>query len=348
MRLNVLYPGHCKALVQAGLLTNSFVYPTLREALNQIESTTHENNDYEAPPEPTEDDIKRERDRARTTWFCIGYSKIWKTPISVRLKRLRDKHGLTWLRNSMSYHKFSNLGEKFNNDLTGKVMKNVFDFNMRNRQCNCDTRTLTQDKTCWFDGKCRRGMIVYELLCKVTGKSYYGKTQRYLKKRTMEHIHDVWKVIETGRRKFGEHWYGSGGYKRADSFAKHFAELCRDCNNYNQVRAKMKTIMTPSILWQGDRILCMKSARTMRCKIFMIERTTILQQMKPDKQMVINDNSDLFNSCKCGSQFHKFFRNVTTTTLRTRSTQKKVKSSRRAKYQKSKRFSFENISRGSR
>ena len=76
----------------------------------------------------------------------------------------------------------------------------------------------------------------------------------------------------------------------------------------------------------------------------MIERTIILQQMKLDKRMVINDNSDLFNSCKCGSQFHKFFRNVTTTTLRTRSTQKKVKSSRGAKHQKSKRFSFENIS----
>ena len=61
----------------------------------------------------------------------------------------------------------------------------------------------------------------------------------------------------------------------ADSFSKHFAEQCRECNNYNEVRAKMKLIMTPSILWQGDRILCMKSARTMQCKICMVERITI-------------------------------------------------------------------------
>ena len=78
------------------------------------------------------------------------------------------------------------------------------------------------------------------------------------------------------------------------------------------------------------RILCMKSARTMRCKIYMMERTTILSQMKTDKLKVINDNvSDLFNSCKCGSQFHKLLSNVTTTTLRTRSTQKKAKNHHR-------------------
>ena len=87
-------------------------------------------------------------------------------------------------------------------------MKNIFDFEMRDRACNWDMRTLTSDKKCLFDGKCRRAMILYELHCKVTDKSYYGKTQRYSKKQTMEHIHDVWKVIETGRRKFGENWFG--------------------------------------------------------------------------------------------------------------------------------------------
>ena len=58
--------------------------------------------------------------------------------------------------------------------------------------------------------------------------------------RTMEHVHDVWKVIESGRAKLSEKWYGSGRYSGADVFAKHFAHLCRDCKNYNE---KMKKIM---------------------------------------------------------------------------------------------------------
>lgn len=61
-------------------------------------------------------------------------------------------------------------------------------------------------------------MVVYELNCKVTGKSYIGKTQRTLKIRTKEHLADTWKVIRSGRNKFGKDWYGSGGYKSADAF----------------------------------------------------------------------------------------------------------------------------------
>ena len=98
--------------------------------------------------------------------------------------------------------------------------------------------------------------------------------------------------------------------------------------------------MEPSIVWKGDRILCMKSVRTLQCKICMVERTTILKKMDEDQGLVINDNSDIFSSCKCGSQFHKFFRNVTTT-LRTRSSQKKVNSCNRTKQKrKNRRFSF--------
>ena len=96
--------------------------------------------------------------------------------------------------------------------------------------------------------------------------------KKLTKTRTMEHMHDVWKVIESGRAKFGENWYGSRGYSGADAFAKHFAHLCRDCRNYNEVRAKMKEIMQPKIVWKGERIQCMKSARTSRCKLCMKER----------------------------------------------------------------------------
>jgi len=132
----------------------------------------------------------------------------------------------------------------------------------------------------------------------------------------------------------------SGGYAKADAFAKHFANLCRNCTNSNQVKAKMKEIMTPTILWQGDRIQCMKSSRTAQCKICMTERIEILHRMRTDRSKIMNDNSDIYASCKCASRFHKF-RRIDCKTLRTRITQKKVTSTRHSKQRRS-RFSFSN------
>ena len=92
-------------------------------------------------------------------------------------------------------------------------------------------------------------MVVYELKCKVSGKSYIGVRPTGLsEKEDSTTCGDVWKVIESGRAKYGENWFGSGGYGKADAYAKHFAHLCRDCGNSNQVKAKLKEIMVPSIL----------------------------------------------------------------------------------------------------
>ena len=136
--------------------------------------------------------------------------------------------------------------------------------------------------------------------------------------------------INSGRTKFGNDWFGTGGYAACDAFAKHFAQHCRELPNKNAVKAWLKENVEPTILWQGDRIRCMKSSRTLQCKICMMERKEILKHFQEDKSSVINDNSDIFSSCKCRSRFHKFFRNVETT-LRTRLTQKKVPSVRRSK-----------------
>ncbi len=195
-----------------------------------------------------------------------------------------------------------------------------------------------EDGSCLWDDECCSSMVVYELVCKNTGKSYIGKTQQTAKIRTLQHFYDVWKVIETGRKKFGENWFGTGGCARADAFAKHFAQQCRECPNSNAVRAKLKRIVEVKILWQGDRIRCMKSSRTMQCRICMVERIEILDRFKHNKHKTINDNSDIFSSCKCFSRFHKFTRKVTPA-LMTRMTQKKVSSTRHSK-QKRSRFSF--------
>ena len=193
-----------------------------------------------------------------------------------------------------------------------------------------------------YEGQCRRSMVVYELQHATTKKSYVGKTQCHLKTRTKQHVYDVWKVIETGRRNFGENWYGSGSYARADAFSKHFSNLCRDCSSSNEVRAKMKKIMIPTILWQGDRIRCMKSSRTLQCNICMVERKEILSRFRTNRSDIINDNSDIFSSCKCNSRFHKFSRKVTPT-LKKRLTQKKANSTQNSKQKRKKRFSFNNL-----
>ena len=135
-------------------------------------------------------------------------------------------------------------------------------------------------------------------------------------------------MIQSGRKNYGDKWYGNGGYSRADSFAKHFANLCRECRNLNQVRAKMKKIMIPSIIWQGDSIRCMKSACTARCSLCMRERKEILKRFQKTPGKIINDNSDIFAFCTCKGSFHRLSKRITTcTTLMTQSTQKKVKES---------------------
>jgi hypothetical protein len=63
----------------------------------------------------------------KISFFSIGESQAWDKPIHALIKPLRDKYGLKWLRVSMSYHNFSNLGEKFNSDLQSKVMREIDD-----------------------------------------------------------------------------------------------------------------------------------------------------------------------------------------------------------------------------
>ena len=212
--MDLLYPDHIAALRKAKLISKNFKFKTLKEQIELNKSQQSNQNPQQHPPNPPQSTIdmrqKKKRDSSRIRWFCIGYSTIWGTPIHKRLETLRKKHRLNFFRNRMSYSKFTNLGEKLNGDCQGKIMKGILDINEMDRPCNCDKR-LKKGNLCWWGGNCRQATVVYELLCKETKKSYIGKTQRYFKTRTMEHVHDVWKVIESGRAKFGENWYGSGG-----------------------------------------------------------------------------------------------------------------------------------------
>ena len=77
---------------------------------------------YLTPEEHQKKQCQKKQDQARTTHFCVGFTKIPSRPISVILRNMKKKHKLSWLCPKMSHHKFTNLGDMFNADLTTKVM----------------------------------------------------------------------------------------------------------------------------------------------------------------------------------------------------------------------------------
>ena len=254
--LDELYPKHIEALEKAGLPLPT-VYPTLNEAVEKLKIDIAEKDSEEAQSKK----MKKARDNNRATYFCIGVvsTGFWETPISVTIRELSKKHGLTWLRPKMSYHRFTNLGEMLNSDLSGKVMMNIYDEEGEDRECNCKPGSKCENGECLHGGDCRKKYVIYELKDSITGKSYIGKTQQFLKKRTSDHIADVWKRVEAKKN--------NKTYKKDDSFSRHFSTYCFDCKNSNQVRTKLKGILDVNILWQGKRIQCMKTARTRDCRI---------------------------------------------------------------------------------
>jgi hypothetical protein len=144
--------------------------------------------------------MKKAKDNNRATYFCIGVSTgFWKTPISVTIRELSKKHGLTWLRPQMSNHRFTNLGEMLNSDLSKKVMMNIYDEEGEDRE-NCNSSSKCENGECLYGGKCRKKYVIYELKDSITGKSYIGKTQQFLKNRTSNHIADVWKRVEAKKK----------------------------------------------------------------------------------------------------------------------------------------------------
>ena len=64
-----------------------------------------------------------------------------------------------------------------------------------------------------------------------------------------------------------------------------------------------------------------------------------LARFRTNRSKIINENSDIFSSCKCNSRVHKFSYTVTPA-LKKNLTQKKSNSTRHSKQKRKKRFSF--------
>ena len=184
LKLNVIYPIHFEALEKAGLIKGNKVptLGTLKAAIEQSENSTT----------PNWLEKRRERDNKRALWFKIGFSNYWRTPIHKIIKRVRSKFAsLKWLRVKMFYHRFTNLRELFQGDLTTKINTGLKSIDFEALKCNCRKSAKNEKNVCIYNGQCRTSIVVYKATCEQTGKCYIGNTQQHVKKRVQQHVQDA-------------------------------------------------------------------------------------------------------------------------------------------------------------
>jgi hypothetical protein len=104
--------------------------PTLKEELFKYKTSKSDKDKIKVKKED-------EKKRRRATFSCIGFSEIWDKPIHSVIKAIQKIFGLAWLRVSRSYHRFTNLREVFQGDLSGKLIEGVESGTLETLECNC-------------------------------------------------------------------------------------------------------------------------------------------------------------------------------------------------------------------
>ncbi len=278
-RLDELYPKHTTILTNAGLVTNKQI-PTLTEEI------TKSNN--RKKPTTTRLAKQKERDRKRTMHFCVGYSKAWKTPIHKVISKQKAKFNLPWIRVSMSYHRFNNLREIFQGDLTHKLNLDVESLDFQTRECNC--RPGKGEKKCGYNNICRNSIIIYKVECNNTKKVYIGNTQQHFKTRMQQHFRDVRVLAKTGTK--------------SDSYARHFAEQLQNFEDIsNQLQ---RNTITCSVIWKGNPLSAVKTFGTPHCTLCARERIEILKLSRYKPHLLINSCNEIYGACRHKPKFHRY------------------------------------------
>ena len=86
----------------------------------------------------------------------------------------------------MSYHRYNNLAELLNGELTPKIGRVIFSKDLMDRECNCSLPSKVNGK-CVYEGKCRSKCIIYQVECIKCDAIYIGNTQQTFKKRMNGH-----------------------------------------------------------------------------------------------------------------------------------------------------------------
>ena len=278
-KLNELYPIHFKALKEAELTSEEEI-PTLEF---QQSKTTEELQKNSIPARLKK---RRENDRKRSTFFKIGYCTYWEVPIHIMINDIKKKFpSLSWLRISMSYHRFNNLRELFQGDLATKLSKNLKSKEFEALNCNC-----RKNEKCKFDGKCRSSIVVYKAICNTTGKAYIGNTQQFVKKRIQQHVQDVKRLVVSKMN--------------SDSFATHFGKLIPEGTEKKAIKGLVD--LKVEIIWQGNPISCVKTFGTRNCKLCTKERLEIVKTCKYYPNKIINKCNEVYGACRHKPRFHRF------------------------------------------
>ena len=111
----------------------------------------------------------------------------------------------------MLYHKYSNLHEVFQGDLTSKILKGIGSRDFEELECNCNAASKI-DWKCIYISKFRSSVLVYKATCKDCGNFYAGNTQQHLKKQMNQNLIEVRSLVNRDLT--------------SDSFANHFASQC--------------------------------------------------------------------------------------------------------------------------
>ena len=302
---------HFKALKHAGLVVDKI--PTLEEALSMIKNAKTDKEKIKAKEES-------DRNRRRSTFFCVGYSEIWDKPIHHTIRELKKDFGLGWLRVSMSYHRFTNLREIFQGDLSGKLIEGVESRDYQILECNC---RLPGGK-CGYNNVCLDSMVIYQVECLVTGKFYIGNTQQSVKDRMKGHFHDVQMLI-------------AGKQKRSDSYAKHFAAQFTDlAEGEVPSPAQQREKILVTVLWRGNPISMSKTFGTRKCVLCDKERLEIFKRSIEKPDSLINICDEIYGACRHNPMFHWYVNQPPSTDDSTRmkkSRQKKKKPQRQPRVQ---------------
>jgi hypothetical protein len=288
MTLDELYPQHFAALKNANLITSKI--PTLKEEVLRAKLKREmkvERSVKEKVTTNTNTNNGRIDTRKRSIFFCVGFSKVWETPIHKMIREVKEKFKLSWLRISMSYHRFTNLREIFQGDLSKKLTLDVISKDFETLDCNC---RLGSNQSCGYGNVCRASIVVYKIECKNTSKVYIGNTQQYFKKRMQQHFNDVKRL------------HGQG--IKSDSYAKHFAE---QLSNFEEINPTLqRNSINCSILWQGNPINVVKTFGTPNCALCNKERIEILKQSKRDPKSLINSCNEIYGACRHHPKFHRY------------------------------------------
>jgi hypothetical protein len=272
-----LYPLHHKALESAGLAPE--YVPTLQEVLDL----------NKGKEKRKEEKNERDKQRNRSVYFCIGYSKFWKEPIHRWIMKLRNRFDIKWLRISMSYHRFPNLREMLAGDLASKLTEGVQSLDFKVRDCNC--KDPSGKGKCQYGNMCRVPIVIYKITCKMTNKIYIGNTQQNFKKRMTGHFQDVRTLMGKG--------------VHSDSYARHFAGIWPRGAEI-PTPGMQRDLIKCNILWKGNPISVVKTFGKSTCALCNRERMEIVKLSRKIPELLINSCSEIHGACRHKPRFHRY------------------------------------------